>query len=213
MDQYLQYALDFARGKLTFDEFELLFGQYPQIWDRVQELLTEELIQNPGHPFWSRSNRMRLESSNFSVMGAALAFGWDEYGKRVAHGLISDLAEYTFPGFRRRNPPEQSLDTLLEKLGLEALGGAEVDGLVEQILLEGMDITPAKERNKLLKQRLKDAFHLNPRKKPDWAQEPAWPMGKSSPMEYLSAQRQGERMCYLFRDADSGEEKTVEQLY
>lgn len=211
MDQYLKYAVDFACGKLTFDEFELLFLQYPEIWDRVQDLLTEELMQNPDHPFWTRSNRMRLESSNFSIRGAALAFGWDEYGKRVAHGLISDLVEYTFPEIQRRDPPEQALDALLEKLGMEDLGGAEVDALVEQILLEGMDITPAKERNRVLKQRLKETFHLKPRKKPCWVQEPEWPMGGHSPMEFLAREQDGSLVRYRFRDADTGLEKTVEQ--
>ena len=40
MDQYLKYAVDFACGKLTFEEFECLFLRYPEIWDRFRDVDT-----------------------------------------------------------------------------------------------------------------------------------------------------------------------------
>ena len=40
MDQNLKYILDFAAGKYSYAEFEALFNLHPEIWDRVQELLT-----------------------------------------------------------------------------------------------------------------------------------------------------------------------------
>ena len=213
MDQNLKYAVDFVEGKLTYDEFECLFLQYPEIWDRVQELLTDALLDAPEHPFWTKSNRSRMEASGYSVRSAALAFGWDEYGKRVAHQMIGDLVENTFPEIRRRNPPEQSLDDLLEKLGMDYLGGEEVEALVADILSGGQDITPAKERNRLLKEQLREAFHLKPRKVPRWAQSAQWPMGQRSPMAFVDQKREGERNQYVFRDADTGEIKVIEQFY
>ena len=42
MDQNLKYILDFAAGKYSYAEFEALFNLHPEIWDRVQELLTQE---------------------------------------------------------------------------------------------------------------------------------------------------------------------------
>ncbi len=38
-------------------------------------------------------------------------------------------------------------------------------------------------------------------------------MGKNSPMEYLGQRRDGELVELRFRDADTGEERTVEQFY
>jgi len=212
MDQNLKYALDFAAGKYSFAEFEALFNLHPEIWDRVQELLTQEMIADPAHPVWDRSMRMRLESNSFAVRAACLSFGYGQMGQGVTWEIISRLVRFHFPDAKIREPVEESVGDLMGRLGLD-LGGPEVDDLIRQIVDEYRDVRPAKERNKLLKQKLKEAFHLKPRKKPDWAQEPEWPMGERSPMEFVSKEQEGDLVRYLFRDVDTGAERIVEQYY
>lgn len=212
MDQNLKYAVDFAAGKYSFAEFEALFNLHPEIWDRVQELLTEEMIADPAHPVWNWTLRSRLEPNGFSVRTACLAFGYDQFGQHVTWHTISSLVRYHFLDAKIREPVEESGGDLMARLGLD-LGGPEVDDLIRQIVDEYRDVRPAKERNKLLKQKLKEAFHIKPRKKPDWAQEPEWPMGERSPMEYVSKEQEGDLVRYLFRDVDTGAERIVEQYY
>lgn len=213
MDQYLKYAVDFAAGKYSYEEFEALFQLYPEIWDRVQELLTQEMIADEDHPLWSNTNRGRLESNSFAVRATALSFGYDLYGRGITWDIIKALVSVTFPDVKIREPMEESGGDLMGRLGLEDLGGPEVDDLIREIVDEYREVRPAKERNKLLKQKLKEAFHLKPRKKPDWAQEPEWPIGENSPMEFAAKEQEGELVRYLFRDVDTGEERTVEQYY
>lgn len=213
MDQNLKYILDFAAGKYSYQEFETLFQLNPEIWDRAQELLTEEMIEDRNHPVWEKMDRRRLESNSFAVRATALAFGYDQYGKVITWNIISALVAQSFPDARIREPVEESGVDLMERLGLPDLGGPEVDGLIRKIVDEYRDVSPAKERNKLLKQKLKEVFHIKPRKNPDWVQEPDWPMGEKSPLEFVSRVEEGELVRIKFRDADTGEERIVEQYY
>ena len=212
MDQNLKYILDFAAGKYSYAEFETIFRLNPEIWDRAQELLTEEMIGDPEHPVWDWTLRSRLEPNEFAVRAACLAFGYDQFGQRNTWYILSRLVRFHFPDAKIKEPVEESGGDLMGRLGLD-LGGLEVDDLIRQIVDEYRDIRPAKERNKLLKQKLKEAFHLKPRKKPDWAQEPGWPMGENSPMEFVSKEQEGDLVRYLFRDVDTGAERIVEQYY
>ena len=213
MDQNLKYILDFAAGKYSYAEFEALFNLHPEIWDRVQELLTQEMIGDPAHPVWDWTLRSRLEPNGFAVRAACLAFGYDQFGRSVTWNMISRLVRFHFPDAKIREPVEESGGDLMGKLGLEDLGGPQVDDLIRKIVDEYRDTRPTKERNKLLKQKLKEAFHVKPRKKPYWAQEPEWPMGENSPMEFVSKEQEGDLVRYHFRDVDSGVEKIVEQWY
>ena len=213
MDQNLKYAVDFAAGKYSYDEFEMLFQLNPEIWDRVQELLTAEMIEDPEHPVWDWTLRSSLESNNFAVRAACLAFGYDQFGQIVTWDILSKLVRFHFPDAKIKEPVEESGGDLMGRLGLEDLGGPEVDELIREIVDEFREVRPAKERNKLLKQKLKEAFHVKPRKKPSWAQEPEWPMGKNCPKEFISKEQEGELVRYYFRDVDTGEETVVEQYY
>lgn len=213
MDQNLKYILDFAAGRYSYSEFETLFRLNPGIWDCVQQLQTQEMITDRNHLVWEKMDRRRLESNSFAVRATALAFGYDQYGQVITWNIISTLVEQTFPDARIREPVEESGGDLMGKLGLEDLGGPQVDDLIRRIVDEYRDIRPARERNKLLKQKLKEAFHVKPRKKPYWAQEPEWLMGEKSPMEFVSKEQEGDLVRYHFRDVDSGVEKIVEQWY
>ena len=213
MDKALKYILDFAAGKYSYAEFETLFQLNPEIWDRAQELLTPGMIADPEHPVWDWTLRSRLEPNGFAVRSACLAFGYDQFGQGNTWYILSRLVRFHFPDAKIKEPVEESGGDLMGRLGLEDLGGPEVDELIREIVDECRDVRPAKERNKLLKQKLREAFHVKPRKRIYWPQEPEWPMGEKSPMEFVSKEEEGELVRITFRDADTGEERTVEQYY
>ena len=214
MDHELKIILDFVQGRMTYDEFEAEYSLSPELWTRIQDMLTPEMMSDPDCHFWTRSNRSALEPNGFSVRAAALAFGFDtQFGRVHAHSLICDLAEFTYPDIHRNSPPELDPESLLDKLGFHYLGGAETDGVIRDILYTAAEYPNAKERNKALKQALREAFHLLPRKAPHWAQSPEWPMGANSPMAFVGEKQEGERMEYTFRDVDSNATVLVEQYY
>ena len=214
MDHELKIILDFVQGRMTYDEFEAEYSLSPELWTRIQDMLTPEMMSDPDCPFWTRSNRSALEPNGFSVRAAALAFGFDtQFGRVHAHSLICDLAEFTYPDIRRKSPPEQDPESLLDKLGFHYLGGAETDGVIRDILYTATEYPNAKERNKALKQALREAFHLVPRKVPHWAQSPEWPMGANSPMAFVGEKQEGERMEYTFRDVNNDTTVIVKQYF
>ena len=214
MNPELKIILDFVQGKMTYEEFEAEYSLSPQIWTFIEDMLTPEMMNDPDCPFWTRSNRSALEPNGFSVRAAALAFGFDtQFGRVHAHSLICDLAEFTYPDIRRKSPPEQDPESLLDKLGFHYLGGAETDGVIRDILYTATEYPNAKERNKALKQALREAFHLVPRKAPHWAQSPEWPMGANSPMAFVSEKQEGEQMQYTFRDVNNDTTVIVEQYF
>ena len=214
MDHELKIILDFVQGRMTYDEFEAEYSLSPEVWTRIQDMLTPEMMNDPACPFWTRSNRSALEPNGFSVRAAALAFGFDtQFGRVHAHSLICDLVEFTYPDIHRKSPPEQDPESLLDKLGFHYLGGAETDGVIRDILYTAAEYPNAKERNKALKQALRDAFHLVPRKVPHWAQSPEWPMGANSPMAFVGEKQEGERMEYTFRDVNNDTTVIVKQYF
>lgn len=209
----MQRIKDFVSGKLTYSQFEEMFTADPSIWDTAQTLLTPEIMNDSNHPFWSKSNRMRLESNNYSVQYACLSFGYDTVGRVITHRLLGELLSYQYPDVILRDPPDVSVSDLREKLGMDYLGGVEVDNLIDEILNGKDGNTTVTKFINTAKQKLRILFHLIPRKYPRWIQEPEWPMGEKSPMEYIAQQRCGEMVEFIFQDVDTGEQRIVKQFY
>ena len=209
----MQRIIDFVSGKLTYAQFETIFTEDPSIWDLAQSLLTPEIMNDSAHPFWSKSNRSRLESNNYCVQYACLSFGYDALGQVITHGMLSELVSFRYPDVVLRDPPALSSTDLREKLGMEYLGGPEVDDRIDEILRgKPADVSVSKFLT-TARQELRTLFHLIPRKYPRWVQEPEWPMGSSSPMVFIGQQRDNELAAYTFQDADTGAQRTVKQFY
>lgn len=209
----MQRIIDFVSGKVTYDAFETMFTEDPSLWDVAQTLLTPEIMNDSTHPFWSKSNRYRLESNQYSIQYACLSFGFDLAARGITHRMLGELVSYQYPDVILRDPPELSEADLRDKLGMEYLGGPEVDTLIGEILHgkpEGISVT--KFINSA-KQKMRTLFHLAPRKFPRWIQEPEWPMGKKSPMMFVKQQRSGELVEFFFQDVDTKEQRIVKQYY
>lgn len=209
----MQRIRDFVTGKLTYAEFETIFTNDPSIWTVAQSLLTPEIMNDNTHPFWSKTNRNRLESNNYSVQYACLSFGFDSVGRVVTHRMLGELLSYQDTSIVLRDPPEFSEDDLREKIGMEYLGGAEVDNLIDRVLGKKNDDVSVTKFVDWAKKELRTLFHLTPRKYPRWVQEPEWPMGSNSPMTFISQKRKGDMVQFLFKDVDTNETRIVEQLY
>lgn len=205
--------IDFVSGKLTYAEFEVLFTADPSLWDIAQTLLTPEILNDNTHPFWSKSNRSRLESNHYSVQYACLSFGYDAVGKVVTHRMLGELVSYHYPDVVPRDPPEFSGKDLRDKLGMAYLGGIEVDGIINEVLAKKQEDTAVAKFINAAKQELRTRFHLGPRKYPHWIQEPEWPMGKHSPMLYVTQRSNGELVEFIFQDIDTEEQRIIKQYY
>ena len=59
----------------------------------------------------------------------------------------------------------------------------------------------------------KESTNTEEGKKPRWIQGPAWPMGKLSPMLFVSQHRFSDGVDYAFEDVDTGESYVVREYY
>lgn len=92
-------------------------------------------------------------------------------------------------------------------------GGKEVDSLIENVCKLFPESMGKTKRRNSAKKYMKDLFHVQGRHYPRWLQDPDWPMGLHSPMEYLSEKRNSNCIVFTFRDVDTGEIREVEQFY
>ena len=205
----------FAEGRMTYDEFEILTYTNGDIWQMIQSMISDEMKTDMSHPIWDdRSFRMVLEANNFSVRSSVESFGIEsDLGRLRLYSIVSRLVGYYFPEVILREPREQSNEDVLTQLKLDYITGDEVDAFIESIIMDVPTDITKKERKSIIKNTLKEFFHIEGNKRPIWVQEPEWPIGKNTPMAYVSSKRDGDLVLFTFRDVDTGEERVVEQLY
>ena len=206
----MEEVFGFVEGKLSYEEFEKISEEKPEIWTWLQSLLDAQM--QSGSTCLDEGDKMRLEANGNRVEYAALTFGINS----TSHVLISHILQGSFPDVQARDPQDNACNdpiSILDRLGMSYLGGNEVDELIEKALIPSENDCSHKHTRKEQRSQLKMLFHIVPRKVPVWVQEPEWPMGKNSPMEYTGRKRDGDLVQFCFRDVDTGEEKIVEQFY
>lgn len=203
----MQPVFDFVQGKLSYDEFETEFTLHPEIWTWIQQLVPEN-IDDSSCLFRSYyGNMLGFETNNYKVKATIMSFGYDDsYGRSVAFALISALVKFHYPDIVCQCPPEQGCYDMLEDLGLDYLGGSDVDEIIREIV--SLHRSSGKKE---LKKALKEAFFISPRKIPHWVQEPEWPACDGVPMKFISEHNLGDKFTYEFQDRDSKEIKTIVQ--
>ena len=203
-DKLTKTILDYAKGLLSHAEFEAELYLHPKLWDELQALMPED-ASNPDSAFWHLfPNRKLLETERYRVKQALLAFGWRG---SLAHALVSALVRYHDPSVEIREAIDDSDVSFLERNNLDYIGGPEVDVFVRELLLRDTDCS-----NQLKKQHIREAFHIQGRKRPRWVQEPEWPFQNGKPLWFVFQSHNGDLFEYLFDDPESGEQFTVTQL-
>lgn len=219
----MQIVFDFITGKMAFDDFYAAYQKDPSIGAWLDQLTD---FQAPYPPviekeimFRSVYNSMRknggrisdyiselvyppAEPGGFSL--AATQFGW--------FAAIATPVLMVYPVLKPTRLYARNSDYYLNAAG-NSIGGNEVADYVDQILDQFPPSMKVSERTKAGKEALWKAFHIKNRNFPRWPQGADWPMGKNSPMEYLSQRQDGELVELRFRDVDTGEIRIVEQFY
>ena len=97
------------------------------------------------------------------------------------------------------------------------IGGAQVEesGIIDRIIAEVSENMPKTKRKKLVKDKIKEAFHVTGRSYPRWIQSPEWPMSGGVPMKFVGTVIKcgGEVYEHHFADVKNGERCTVEEAF
>ena len=196
--------LNYAQGILSHEEFEAELYLHPELWDELQSLMPEDAAE-PDCRLWNYfPNRKLLETNHFRVKQSLLVFGFRGV---MAHALVSALVRYWDPSIETKSPMEKSEASFLAKAGLDCIGGPEAEAYLRELLEQDAGCSL-----QVKKQHIREAFHLQPRKRPRWVQEPEWPFRNGKPLCFISQHRDGDLYEYLFSDPDTGEQVTVTQL-
>ena len=208
-------------GEMKMSEFIHLYKNDQNVRALIMELIPDDAKNNSAHPFWKNQGEYdAFERYNFDVC-KMIDYPYAFYltGKIGAnyslHSVISDLYKKTHPNVscttKYRDMSLLYINTVCEKYE----GDDEVQELLENIILSATHKSnKINVQKKIVNEAVEQAFHVENRKKyPRWIQGGEWPMGKNSPMMYLRQESHGEEVHYIFRDYDTGEEKTVVQLF
>ena len=202
----METVFDFVQGKLTYDEFETEFLINPEIWNWIQNLVPNNIYDIHCDFRSYYTNMQGFEANNYKVKSTIMSFGYDNIcGRTIAHSLISALVKYHYPDIICREPPKESISNIIEEIGLDYIGGKEVDEIVQNIIISYQDNV------KEMKRCLKEKFHITSRKHPIWVQEPEWPLCNGNPMKFDSQKRDGEKCSYTFLDVYTGVVKIIIQ--
>ena len=225
----MQIVLDFVTGKVGMEEFKKAWYSDPSIGEWLDGLVNFKADLKPEWKEFPTLYYTYLGVIKETHNGSVLAFinASEKYDKLVSEKghvspkwievlwyfeVIAAVVKAAYPEIIPTPYYRQESDFLLAVVG-DYLGGDEVEDFISDLLDKYPPEMPKTKRKKEAKAALREAFHLEGSKYPMWAQEPEWPMGKKSPMAYVSKKTDGDLVRFTFRDVDTGEEKIVEQLY
>ena len=202
------------KGELEVSDFMAIYRMDDELYEAVQALVPQEAIGNPQHEFWSGCiSYSMLEAFHFDVRDMLFdrcSYGESEDDRFLIHRTIEALYTRVHPRFRGSVSPDTEFEFELDLAG-SYYGGKETDPVIHEIVEQTRGMKPKSARKKEAKRRMEERFHTAGKKKPRWLQEPDWPMGEYSPMEFVSQRKTPDGAEYTFRDTDSGTERVVKQ--
>lgn len=205
----MKEVFDFAKGKLSYENFAAAVDAKPEIWAFLQELVPKDIADENCDYRKKYGVSQNFVTNGYDIEETLTAFGFDDIGTKIdVCRLIPNLVEYNYPEIKvkRLDPFAKVAKTPLEKMKLDYLGGEEADAIVDAIL-ENENLSD-KEKKALLKEK----FHIAPRKYPHWVQEPEWPCQGAEPMKFIEEKSEGDKFEYIFENVETGEKCTVVQL-
>ena len=94
------------------------------------------------------------------------------------------------------------------------INGEKAEMLAEQIIKDTPSEKSAVKRAKVIREKIKEAFHIEGRKYPRWPQDTDWPFSETGrPLKYISQKSDGDLVRFTFLDVDTGNEVIVEDYY
>lgn len=216
-------VFDFLTGALSFEDFMKEFVRNPEIVQWLDDIgnFQPEIPKDFPKDFFLQ---ILYKAIRDSFDGHAMKFiQHNSYqDPEIHHHTISEkychfstiqtVVLSAFPKLKCTRMYKQD-ETFCDKAVSRSIGGQEVIPFLDQVLSQFPRTMKAADRVKAGRAAVQEAFHIHDRKFPCWPQEPEWPMGKNSPMEYLGRHKDGELVQLRFRDVDTGEERIVEQYY
>ncbi len=216
---YLQTLIAFVTGNMSFRDFynrvmsDDLFSQWidqnvPGEWKCYTKATPENHYTPDELPF-----SIRYLFQEYARDGAV-----DSIGNRFnVHSDMIRLLNHLCP--ENTVKPDSSIEALYDLLSCACpsyIDGVEVwsSGILEGFAAECPAEWTKSKRQKFVKARIIEAFHLEDKKYPRWLQNPEWPFYNGKPMKYsrTSVKQKNEWYQHHFYDPQTGEERIVDDM-
>lgn len=202
-------------GKMEMQDFIELLQSDSRIQQDVRNLIPTDAVNNESHPIWKFIAFPTLARYDFDLyLWIVKMFKFDNSipDNLNIWGTLEATYRYLKPELKLTTKYTDAFDVYLTAV-MDCFDGPEVEPLVLQIIEKACIHTTKKKRIEQAKNEIRALFHVVDNNRPRWIQGPEWPMGKHSPMQYVSKKRRGEVVLYSFQDVDTAEIRIVEQFY
>lgn len=202
-------------GQMKVSDFIILLKSDKSLQEIIRGFVPQEAIGNRSHAFWKEMSYDALLERNFNflrlVTDLARFDGTIRDNLNIFYNIRCAYLYYK-PDLCCTNKYFDAHDRYLAAVG-EYYEGPEVTQTLNKIVEDALFITPKSKSIKEIRAKLKEVFHISDKKRPYWIQGGEWPMGKNSPMQYISRSKIPDGVKYIFQDVDTGEIREIEQFY
>lgn len=208
---------EMLKGEIDLADFMLHYKSDNELQAQIQSLIPAAAINDDSHEFWNKRSVLHDGLACYCYDVRDMLFSHCGLGETTEDRLeifntIRSLYEYSHPDLHCTSKYEDEILYRIDIAG-DFYGGKEVDSLIDEIASRTFEIRPKSKRKKEAKRQIEAVFHTEEGKKPRWIQGPAWPMGKLSPMLFVSQHRFSDGVDYAFEDVDTGESYVVREYY
>ena len=200
---YIEVLKNFVSGQISFEEFESIYYSEEKLQQFLQEKLPESMIDY-AEVRWNNGNiNLALKNENWRTKSGRLGIQilikiWLQRNSIDCKTTSIYLEESSF----------------LKDVMPDYINGEQAESLIDEIIQSIPETMPKTKRIKGIKAKIKEAFHVEDRKYPRWAQDTDWPFSKTGkPLKYVSRKTDGDLVQHTFVDVDTGEETIVEEFY
>ena len=219
-----RYVKDFIEGRVSGVDFVRRWEEAPELSDWVQTIIPPGKTWDKVIRTWDDQGRLCGVTFRRNVP-FDIHDWWEErkfYGICTTgqilniHCAMSSYYAAAFP-----EEPLQIDQSISEQHRFmlhfcpEYVGGREVEltGILEKLYEALPEDLSKTKKGKLFRERLKETFHLEGKKRPYWLQSPEWPLGQGEiPMRYVTSRGNMDRKIYVFEDIKTGEIREVVQF-
>lgn len=181
----------------------------------IRDFVPNDAKENPAHNFWKLIPYQSLQQNHFDYY-RFLFWALHSQGKFGMHlnvfNRLRKAYRYYYPEVQCTSRYDDVFDVYLDAIK-DCFDGPEVQGLVEQIITDSIQLPSKAKRIKFAQMKIITSFHVEKNKRPRWVQGPEWPMGVDSPMMFVKQQKTGELVEFFFQDVDTKEQRIVKQFY
>lgn len=200
---YIEILKKFVSGEMSIQEFKDIYLSDENLQQFLQDNLPESMVGYADVRWNDGDINLALKKQKWET----------KWGRSVIQSLIeiwlirNNIDCYVTPIY------DEKYSFLIDVMP-DYINGEQAEAFIDSIIQSVPETIPKTKRIKEIKAKIKEAFHVEDRKYPRWAQDTDWPFSKTGkPLKYVSRKTDGDSVQHTFVDVDTGEETIVEEFY